>query len=137
MRAAAAKDTIMDSGHPHAETDSWSARTSSSINPPPEHLVRTRSYWPAAPVTGFPRRRGDVREYALDGELVLFDPVTGTLFYLNVAASMVWRLCDSRPVYEIARTLADTYDATFETVLQHVTDLVDTLLLGGLLTGDQ
>jgi hypothetical protein len=83
--------------------------------------------------SGNPAPRQGVDWLALDGEAVLFD---GThLHHLDTPGAAVWQLLDgTRDESEVARELADRFDADPATVLLDVEDLVRVLRARGLLT---
>lgn len=51
------------------------------------------------------RRRPDVEEAPLQGELMLFDPGTSRFFVLNRTMAFVWRRCDGQ--HTVARMIED------------------------------
>jgi len=72
-----------------------------------------------------PRRRRDVVEEELDGEVILCVPRTGSLHRLNETAVEVWRRCDGRATTrEVAAYLTEAFDVDFDTALDHVEELV-------------
>ena len=57
------------------------------------------------------RRNSGIEEAPLQGELMLFDPVSAKFFVLNTTMAFLWRNCDgTRPLDEIATALADEYE---------------------------
>ncbi len=89
--------------------------------------------WGSFVAPELPRRRSDVHEYAIDGELLLLDPTTQTLFHLNSTAASLWHMCDGRPLRDAVRLLASAHDEEFDTVMEHVNAVIDVLAIGGLL----
>ncbi len=60
-----------------------------------------------------PLRRTDVRMHELDGEALIFDPVSADTHRLNETALLIWRQCDGRhDVEHIASRLTETYDVS-------------------------
>ncbi len=84
---------------------------------------RPKTQWDITIVA--PRRHRDVVEEELDSEVLLFDPRTGQSYQLNETAASVWRSCDGRTSIErIAQEQTKKYEVDFETVLDHVEQLV-------------
>lgn len=82
-----------------------------------------------------PVRREDCRLEAIEGELLLFDPVQATVLYCNQTASAVWHLCDgSRTVAEIARLLGDAFPEARRQVAADVREAVAQLIAHRALT---
>ncbi|NNF28042.1 MAG: PqqD family protein [Gemmatimonadetes bacterium] len=51
----------------------------------------------------------------LSDDWVVFDPVANQIHVLNLSAALVWASCDgTRPVEEIVRDVAASYDDTVE-----------------------
>jgi PqqD family protein of HPr-rel-A system len=81
-----------------------------------------------------PPRRCDVLEHEADREGVLFDPRTGSTYYLNETAFAVWRQCDGRrSTRHIAEHQAELWDVDPGTALSDVEQVVAVLLERGLL----
>lgn len=67
-----------------------------------------------------PRRRTDVTVHVLDGEALIYDPLTACTHQLNSTALFIWRQCDGRrDVCEIARGLAEVYDVSVTEAVEH------------------
>ncbi len=67
----------------------------------------------------------DVIEEELDEEVVLYDPRNGATYRLNQTAFTVWRKCNGQlSTREIARQMTQIYEVEFETVLDHVEQVV-------------
>ena len=75
-----------------------------------------------------PLRRADVRIQELDGEALIFDPVSADTHRLNQTALFIWRQCDARQdTSQIARRLTEAYDVSHDRALQCVEHLLETL----------
>jgi len=75
----------------------------------------------ARPSARHPRRRSDVRVHELDGEALIFDPVSADTHRLNETALFIWRQCDGRhDVEHIALRLIETYDVSENEVMECV-----------------
>jgi len=79
-----------------------------------------------------PVRRIDVHAYPIDDEALVYDPQTQSLYQLNETAFAIWRRCDGRTLREIASALAGTYDVDPQAALDHVSEVVQVLAIGGL-----
>lgn len=89
--------------------------------------------WAKEPLVVPPRRR-DVRTFAIDEEATLLDPQTGSRFYLNQTAWRVWNRCNGRhSADQIARGLAESFEAPFDSVVDDVEQLVAMFADAGLL----
>lgn len=72
-----------------------------------------------------PARRDDLQESELDGEGLLYDPLSGHTHRLNETALMVWRLCDGqRSTHCLAEELVTNYEVDFERALDHVEQIL-------------
>ena len=47
-----------------------------------------------------PRRVRRIKEYEIDGEIVLYDPQRNRTHVLNATSAVVWRLCDGTRDFE-------------------------------------
>jgi hypothetical protein len=57
------------------------------------------------------RRNPGIEEAPLQGELMLFDPVSAKFFVLNTTMAFLWRNCDgTRSLDDIATALTEEYD---------------------------
>lgn len=89
----------------------------------------TETHWSGcdAEIT-IPPRRPDVVEEVMEGEAILFDPVTGCTHRFNETALAVWRLCDgTATTADMARRLTEHYDIDLDTALDHVEQIVTVL----------
>jgi PqqD family protein of HPr-rel-A system len=72
-----------------------------------------------------PTRRPDVTVHEIDGEALIYDPVTTSTHRLNDTALFIWRTCDGRRNVEgIARELADRYELSAEAAEEHSSRMV-------------
>ncbi len=72
----------------------------------------------------------------IDGEIVLYDGGQRRLHRLNPAAATVWRCLDGKgTLSEIARDIADVYEAPAGDVLSDVVQTARQLRAKGLLQG--
>lgn len=80
------------------------------------------------------RRNPKLAWREIDGEIMIISPEDNVLHELNETAAEVWRSVDGkRGLREIAESLAETYDAPFETVQADVEELVADLAAKRLL----
>lgn len=80
--------------------------------------------------------RPSVHGFLLDGEMVLYDEVTGTLHHLNPQAALIWRCLDgSGPLSDLVGDLSEAYRIAPEAVEGDVVALVGELATNGLLHG--
>ena len=71
--------------------------------------------------TPCPQRRADVTVHELDGEALVYDETSGDTHRLNETALFIWRQCDGRrAAYCVAEQLAEIYEISVESALQHV-----------------
>ena len=87
----------------------------------------------AVPPTRF-RQETRVAWRSIDGESVLIDPTSGTVFVLNRVGSQVWALLEEpRTVEELAASVGRTHDRAPASVADDVetflTDLADRSLI--------
>jgi coenzyme PQQ biosynthesis protein PqqD len=60
--------------------------------------------------TDHPRRAADYQAEIMDGELVIFNPVSERVLHSNDSGALIWQLCDGqRSVADIIRLLAEAY----------------------------
>ena len=84
-----------------------------------------------------PRRREDLIAEVIDGDLLLFDPVTANTHHLNETAHAIWRMCDgTRTVADIADALCGPFDVERDAALRSAGDLLQKLAAQGLLAED-
>jgi hypothetical protein len=82
----------------------------------------------------YPQRRSDVRVHELDGEALIFDPVSADTHRLNETALFVWRHCDGRhSAGQVAQKLTQAYDVSVEVAVECVMRVVDQFESSGLL----
>jgi PqqD family protein of HPr-rel-A system len=83
-----------------------------------------------------PRARDDVERVVVDGEAVVYDPVTGDVHHLNATATVVWQCCDGTGTVDaLVDDLAATYHAPRSQVATDVGGLLDDLTSRHLLVG--
>lgn len=81
-----------------------------------------------------PKPRPDVSSFALDDELVVYDPVTGESFILNQTGRLVWERCDGQHTSAmIADEIATLYSVSRTDTLNDVRDLLATFVSASLL----
>ncbi|MFQ5590148.1 MAG: PqqD family protein [Phycisphaerae bacterium] len=67
-----------------------------------------------------PARRTDVTVHELDGEALIYDPVTADTHRLNRTGLFIWQRCDGyHNVAEIARRLTEGYDVALVPAALH------------------
>lgn len=80
-----------------------------------------------------PKRRSDLVQQEIDGELVVYDPIDGKAHFLNEVTAFVYRRCDGlRGIRTVARELAP--DAPAEAAEDAVRMAVDRLAKSSLIT---
>ena len=73
-----------------------------------------------------PTRNQDYRLEKMDNELLLFNPKTTNILYLNETASLIWQLCDGqRTVNEMVSLLKETFPEVSESIQQDVIETID------------
>lgn len=73
------------------------------------------------PTLARPRRRDDLIVHELDGEGLIYDPVSADTHRLNETALFIWQCCDGgRFMRDIAESVAQTYDITAPAAVPHV-----------------
>lgn len=78
-------------------------------------------------------RRDDLAAVEIDGETVIYDPASELLHHLDPIATMIWeRLDGTTPLADVARRLAERFDADPEVVTTDVMALVRQLSADGL-----
>ncbi len=81
-----------------------------------------------------PIRRDELLRHELDGEVVLYDPVSGTTYRLNGTAYQLWRACDgSADVDALTHGLTDAYDVDSRSARDDVTETLAQMRRNGLL----
>ena len=91
-------------------------------------------HWTARDLFIPPPRRMDLSVEILDGEALLYDPVTGQTHRLSQGALNVWQQCDgNRTTKALALRQTEVFDIDFETALDHVEQLVALFAGAGLL----
>ncbi len=76
---------------------------------------------PPAVQTFGPVRRPGLRIHELDGEALIFDPVSADTHHLNQTALLIWRQCDGgKDTLGIAQGLADVYGVSPAAAFGHV-----------------
>jgi len=79
-------------------------------------------------------RRQDLRVHELDGEALIFDPLSNDTHRLNETALFIWHHCDGQQdATSIANRLADQYDVTPQDALEHVQHALKDLEALGLI----
>ena len=73
-----------------------------------------------------PIRNQDYRLEKMDEELLLFNPKTTNILYLNETASLIWQLCDGqRTLKEMISLLKDTFPEAGDHIQQDVVETID------------
>ncbi len=73
------------------------------------------------PTPNRPRRRDDLIVHVLDGEGLIYDPVSADTHRLNQTALFIWQCCDGRHANgAIAESVANTFDITAPAAIPHV-----------------
>jgi len=84
-----------------------------------------------------PVRRSDVTIQELDGEALVYDPVTADTHRLNETAYFIWQACDGRmTAAHVAERLLESYDVAPKEATSHTNRLLGELLQRGLLLCD-
>ena len=55
------------------------------------------------------KKRSDLNERTLEGEILILDRVNGQIHHLNSTASYVWKQCDGASTQQIAEQLARAF----------------------------
>lgn len=70
-------------------------------------------------------RKPEFRLEKMDNELLLFNPYTTNVIYLNETASIIWQLCDGKlSIDEITRLLIDAYPESSDTIEKDVGETI-------------
>ena len=87
--------------------------------------------------TGFLLQRTGLTVHVLDGEALIFDPISADTHRLNETALFIWRQCDgATSAQQIARCVSDVYDVAPQAALKHAENtLADLARLGVLSVG--
>ena len=81
-----------------------------------------------------PQRRDDLHVEQLDGEGLVYDPLSGAVHRLNATTFFVWNACDgSQSAKDIAQTLTEHYTVEIAEAMNVVSDVVARLYGEGLL----
>jgi PqqD family protein of HPr-rel-A system len=81
-----------------------------------------------------PKARADLAVVELDGEAVIYDPVSGDLHHLNPTATVVFSLCDgSASIRELAVEIAEVFGQPTDEIEAQVRRLLRGLRKQGLL----
>jgi hypothetical protein len=109
--------------------NSWPTSSASS----PGGSTAAPSWFDAPQARALPHRRTDVVEQVMDGEAVLYDPVSRFTFRLNPTAAQVWRQCDGRStVDDVVQQLCAQYEVDSDTALDDVLQMIALLATQGL-----
>ncbi len=72
-----------------------------------------------------PLRQQDFRLEKMDNELLLFNPKTTNILYLNETASLIWQLCDGqRSVPDMITMLIQTFPEAENSIKQDVEETI-------------
>jgi PqqD family protein of HPr-rel-A system len=75
-----------------------------------------------------PAQRLDLSVLELDGELVIFDPLTTEVHQLNAIGTVIWSLLDGRATVDVlVQELAEGFNVPPDRVRQDVTGLLEEL----------
>lgn len=81
-----------------------------------------------------PKCRQDVTQEILDGEAILFDPITGATFRLNQSALEVWAGCRAgRELEDLTNDMCQRYDVDQATARDDAQQMVAMFASHGLL----
>ncbi len=73
-----------------------------------------------------PLRHQDFRLEKMDNELLLFNPKTTNILYLNETASLIWQLCDGqRSVPDMIALLIETFPEAGNSIKQDVEETIN------------
>jgi len=72
-----------------------------------------------------PLRNQDFRLEKMDDELLLFNPKSTNILYLNETASLIWQLCDGqRSVHDMVSLLTETFPEAGASIKKDVEDTI-------------
>lgn len=75
-----------------------------------------------------PEQRLDITLHELDGEALIYDPVTTCTHQLNSTALFIWRQCDGAHLLgQISEALASVYDVSDQEAVVHSQRLITEL----------
>lgn len=84
-----------------------------------------------------PRLRADLSVFALDDDLVVYDPTNGESFILNPTGRLVWERCDGQRSHDdIANEIAALHGISGEQAFADVTELLASFQRSNLLVAD-
>ena len=79
-----------------------------------------------------PLRKPEYRLEKMDNEILLFNPNTSNVLYLNESASLVWQLCDGQhSVEEMVKLLADAYPEAAAAIKKDVHETIELFISNG------
>jgi len=82
-----------------------------------------------------PLRDQDFRLEKMDNELLLFNPKTTKVVYLNETASLIWQLCDGqRSVVELISLLADSFPEAEPSIRNDVEETINQFMSEGVIS---
>ncbi|MGH2784267.1 MAG: PqqD family protein [Actinomycetota bacterium] len=83
---------------------------------------------------GRPTTREDLTSIELDGEIVVYDEVTGALHHLNPSASIVMSLCDGTlSIEDMALAISEVVDVPVADLIVQVRSAIERLAEAGLI----
>jgi len=86
----------------------------------------------------FPAHRSDLIVHELDGEGVVFDPLTASTHRLNSTALEIWKQCDgSHQAADIAACLSDLFEVSLAESQKHVDKMIQELESLHMLVSDE
>jgi len=89
-------------------------------------------------VSAFPAHRADLVVHELDGEGIVFDPLTANTHRLNSTALEIWKQCDgSHQASEIAARLTDLFEVSLTESQKHVDKMIQELESLHMLVADE
>jgi len=84
-----------------------------------------------------PVRRSELTVQELDGEALIYDPVTADTHRLNETAYFIWRGCDGRStIANVAERLTEIYDVERAEATRHTRRMIAELIERGLVFTD-
>ena len=79
-----------------------------------------------------PLRKPEYRLEKMDNEILLFNPNTSNVLYLNESASVIWQLCDGQhSVEEMIKLLADVYPEAAAAINKDVHETLELFISNG------